>query len=127
MFVSTIVLALAGAASILAAPVAEAAPASAVQARDIPPLGSCPSWKGIYGRAGSTVCCVYSGGPTSCCVNNSPVSVYFPEVNYTYLSCQSPWFVDINNFVHFSSCYIPSNLGSANCADVPKIYGNYTS
>lgn len=69
MYASTIVLALAGAASILAAPVSDSpavqAAAAAAAAAPAVPLGSCPTWGGIYGAAGINSCCVYSGGPVS--------------------------------------------------------------
>lgn len=55
MYASTIVFALAAATSILAAPAPQA----------VPPLGTCPTWDGIYGNPGGLNCCVYAGGPVS--------------------------------------------------------------
>lgn len=63
MYASTIVLALGGTASILAAPVAESPVAQAAALAVL--LGSCSIWGGIYGGEGSSSCCVYSGGPVN--------------------------------------------------------------
>ncbi|KAF5844102.1 hypothetical protein GGP41_010172 [Bipolaris sorokiniana] len=81
MYASTIVLALGGTASILAAPVAESPVAQAAALAVL--LGSCSIWGGIYGGEGSSSCCVYSGGPATCCNKDVPVSKYNPETNQT--------------------------------------------
>ncbi|EUC28994.1 hypothetical protein COCCADRAFT_8726 [Bipolaris zeicola 26-R-13] len=131
MYASTIVLALAGAASILAAPVSDSpavqAAAAAAAAAPAVPLGSCPTWGGIYGAAGINSCCVYSGGPSTCCFNDRPNSVYLPEVNYTYQSCQSIWFATPANFLTFSNCNTPGINGGGSCAGVPQVTGDHTS
>ncbi|EMD84940.1 hypothetical protein COCC4DRAFT_154700 [Bipolaris maydis ATCC 48331] len=132
MYASTIVLVLAGAASIFAAPASDSpvvqAAAAAAAAAPAVPSGSCPQWPGIYGEAGSSYCCVYSGGPTSCCIiSNGPNSVYVPEINYTFQSCQSIWFATYNNFVTFSQCNIPGVTPTGPCQGVPQTIGDLTS